>query len=199
MPSQRLVIVLTGVPGVGKTTVSERLVDMIGGLHIDLSAFAEGEGLVVGWDERRGTAVVDLNAVRERLDGVLNSTSGPLVIEGHFAADIVPSGIASFIFVLRRAPWVLRDELEARGYGREKVWENVEAELLGVCLVEAMEAYGPERVCEVDTTELTETEAAEAILSIMDGRVPCQRGTIDWLGRVESKWLLEGSECPTSS
>jgi adenylate kinase len=199
MPSPRLVLVLTGVPGVGKTTVSERLADMIGGAHIDLSAFAEGEGLTVGWDERRETAIVDMNAVRERLDRVLNSTSGPLVIEGHFAADVVPSDVASFIFVLRRAPWVLKDELEARGYGMEKVWENVDAELLGVCLVEAMEAYGTERVCELDTTDLTETETAEAILSMIDGRVPCQMGMIDWLGRVESEWLLEGSRCPTSS
>ena len=181
---------MTGVPGVGKTTVADRLAEGLGGVHIDLSNLAERENLITGWDEERGTAIVDLNGMRERLMQIHDSPKGPLIVEGHFAPDIVPSEVASFIFVLRRAPWRLKEELEARGYGREKVRENVEAELLGVCLVEAIEAYGPERICEIDTTGRTPEEIAEEILSIIDGGA-CDRGRIDWLGCAESERLLE--------
>jgi len=187
----RLFIVLTGVPGVGKSTVAEMLADRLGGAHIDLSDIAEKRGLITGWDEERETAIADIDRLRQQLTQIHDSSEGPLIVEGHFAADVVPPEAASFIFVLRRAPWRLKDELEARGYGKMKVRENVEAELLDVCLVGALEAHDPERVCEVDTTGRSWEDVVEEILSIINGDAVCRRGRIDWLGRAESKRLLE--------
>ncbi len=191
MSVPRLVIVLTGVPGVGKSTVSEMLAERLDGSHIDLSDLAERMGLITGWDEDRGTAIADLEGVRQRLTQIYDASEEPLVVEGHFTADVVPSEMASFIFVLRRAPWVLKEELEARGYGVEKVKENVEAELLDVCLVDALEAYGSDRICEVDTTGQTLKDIVEEILSIVKGDAECRRGKVDWLGHAEAKRLLE--------
>ena len=190
--TQGLVIVVTGVPGVGKTTVADGLAQRLGGRHINLSNLAEEWGLITGWDEGRETAIVDLDGMYERVMRLRDSSKGPLIIEGHFAPDVVPPEVASFIFVLRRAPWRLKVELEARGYGGEKVGENVDAELLGVSLVEAVEAYGPERVCEMDTTGRTPEEVVDAALSIIRGDGVCNRGLIDWLGRAEAGRLLEG-------
>lgn len=192
MSAQRLVIVLTGVPGVGKTTVAGMLAERLGGVHIALSDLAEREGFTTGRDEERGTAIADLDGLRRRLTEVLDSSEAPLIVEGHFAADVVPPEAASFIFVLRRAPWRLKKELGARGYGEEKVRENAEAELLDICLVEAIEAYGADRVCEIDTTDRTLEEIVGEALSIIDGDGACRRGHIDWLGRAESVGLLRG-------
>ena len=191
MPAQRMVVVLTGVPGVGKTTVARILAERLSGTHIDLSDLAERGGLITGWDEERGTAVADLDGMRDWLAQIRDSSKEPLIIGGHFAADVVPSEVASFVFVLRRAPWRLKEELEARGYGEEKVRENVEVELLDICLVEALGAYGPERVCEIDTTNRMPGEVVEEILSIISGDSICRRGYIDWLGCAESERLLE--------
>ena len=191
MSAPRMVVVLTGVPGVGKTTAAGMLAERLGGTHIDLSDLAEREGLITGWDEQRGTGVADLVGIRDRLAQIRGSSKEPLIVGGHFAADIIPPEKASFIFVLRRAPWRLKEELEARGYGEGKVRENVEAELLDVCLVEALEAYGPERVCEIDTTNRTPGEVVEEILSIISGEGTCRRGYIDWFGCAESEKLLE--------
>jgi len=191
MSAPRLVIVLTGVPGVGKSTVAEMLTEQLSGVHIDLSELAERMGLITGWDEERGTAIADLNGLRRRLKLIHDASEKPLIVEGHFAAEIVPSEAASFIFVLRRAPWRLKEELEARGYGEGKVRENVEAELLDVCLIEAIEAYGDERICEIDTTGRTREDVVEEILAVTKGDAACRRGQIDWLGRPESERLLE--------
>jgi len=182
--------VLTGVPGVGKTTVAEMLAERLGGVHIDLSALAEREGLISGWDDARGTATADLDGISELLAQIRSSSKEPLVVEGHFAPEVVPPEAASFTFVLRRAPWRLKQDLEARGYRPEKVRENVEAELIDVSLAEAVEAYGAERICEIDVTDRTVEEVLEEILSIIEGDGSCRRGHIDWLGRAESERLL---------
>lgn len=182
---------MTGVPGVGKTTIAEGLAERLGGVHIDLSNLAERENLITGRDEERDTAIVDLEGMRERLIQIGNFSKKPLIIEGHFVPDVVPSETASFIFVLRRAPWRLKEELEARGYNCEKLRENVEAELLGVSLVEAVEAYGHERICEIDTTGRTPEEVVEEALSIINGDIGCHRGQIDWLEYAETERLLE--------
>ena len=183
---------MTGVPGVGKTTVAGMLAERLGGTPIDLSRLAEREDLITGWDEERKTAIADLDRLRDRLLEIQASSGGPLIVEGHLAADVVPPEAASFVFVLRRAPWRLKEELEARGYEPGKVRENVEAELLDVCLAEAVEAYGPSRVCEIDTTDRTPEEVVEEVLSIINGDGVCRSGRIDWLGCTEAEGLLEG-------
>ena len=86
------------------------------------------------------------------------------------------------------------EELEARGYSEGKIRENVEAEMVDVCLVEAQGALGPERVCEIDTTDRTPDEVVEEIASIIRGRKPCVCCRVDWLSREETKRMLEGRD-----
>ncbi len=188
-PSGR-VIVLTGVPGVGKSSVARALARHLKGIHIDLTELALREGLTLGFNGERGAAIADVDGIKKRLKGLCDSSEGPLIIEGHFAHDVVPEEMASKVFVLRRAPWRLKLELENRGYGEMKVRENVEAELLDLSLIEALEAYGEEIVCEVDTTDLTLEEVAGEILSTIEGRIPCRRGFVDWLGHPKARELL---------
>lgn len=189
--SNRIVLVLTGVPGVGKSSVARILSKRLKGTHIDLTELALKENLTLGFDEDRGVQVADLERIRERLRELYDSSDGPMIVEGHFAHDVVPAEMASMVFVLRRAPWRLKSEFERRGYAKAKVRENLEAELLDLSLVEALEAYEEEIVCEIDTTDLALEEVAEEITSIMEGRIPCRRGFIDWLGHPISKVILE--------
>jgi adenylate kinase len=199
MSNQRQVILLMGVPGIGKTTIARLLADRMEGVHTDLSDLAKKEGIIKGFDERRKTSIVDLEGMRARLNPILEDGEKPLILDGHFAADIVPPPTVSYAFVLRKAPWKLKEELRVRGYSEEKVMENIEAELLDVCLVEAVEALGSERVCEIDTTGRTPEEAADEAIHIIQGLRPCRHGHIDWLGHAESRELLEEMGRCTSS
>ena len=185
---RRLIIAITGSPGVGKTTIARLLAKRLKALHIDLSKLAIERGLVEEWDGRRETAVVDIESVRREVERLLKS-HGRVVVEGHYAHDVVPGD--AWIFVLRREPWRLREELEHRGYGEGKVKENVEAELLDICLSEAVESHGAERIHEIDTTDKTAEEVVEEMIEVVEGRRPRRIGVVDWLGRPEAKNLLE--------
>lgn len=191
MSNTRKVILLTGVPGVGKTTIAALLSERLKGVHVNLSELALAEGLVTGYDSIRKTSIVDLERTTTRLMEIIREGRDPLVIEGHFSQDVVSPERVSNVFVLRRAPWRLKDELESRGYNPEKVKENVEAELLDVCLVEAIEAYGKEKVCELDTTDVEANEIIETITAVLRGERSCEIG-IDWLSHPESRELLGG-------
>ena len=191
MSNTRKVILLTGVPGVGKTTIAALLSERLKGVHVNLSELALAEGLVTGYDSIRETSIVDLERMTTRLMEIIREGRDPLVIEGHFSQDVVSPERVSNVFVLRRAPWRLKDELESRGYNPEKVKENVEAELLDICLVEAIEAYGKEKVCELDTTGIKPDEIIETITSVLRGERSCEIG-IDWLSHPEAKELLGG-------
>ncbi|MBA7476814.1 AAA family ATPase [archaeon] len=198
MSNTRKVILLTGVPGVGKTTIAALLSERLKGVHVNLSELALAEGLVTGYDSIRETSIVDLERTTTRLMEIIREGRDPLVIEGHFSQDVVSPERVSNVFVLRRAPWRLKDELESRGYNPEKVKENVEAELLDVCLVEAIEAYGKEKVCELDTTDVEANEIIETITSVLRGERSCEVG-IDWLSHPEARELLGGDRQSTSS
>lgn len=190
MPGRRRVFIITGVPGVGKTTVGRMLSELLGGIHVDLSGLAIEKSLIAGYDEARGTSIADVDGMRAELAEMLGSGEGSLIIDGHYAPEVVPSEVVSFAFVLRRAPWILKEELRARGFPEEKVRENVEAELLDICLFDAIGALGPGRVCEVDTTGRTPREVVDEVASIINGGEPCRHGLVDWLGCPQARSLL---------
>ena len=192
MSNKREVILITGVPGVGKTTIASLLSERLHATHINLSEYALTEGLVIDYDIERDTGVVDLERTTTRLMEVIKGGQSPLIVEGHFSQDVVPPDSVTLVFVLRRAPWRLKDELEARGYKPEKVKENVEAELLDVCLAESIEAYGEEKVCELDTTGTKPNEIVETAIAVLGGR-PCGK-KVDWLSHPEARGLLGGGD-----
>ena len=67
MSRRRWVYILTGVPGVGKTTIARILTDLLEGIHIDLSELAESKGIILGFDEMRTTSIVNLKGIRVEL------------------------------------------------------------------------------------------------------------------------------------
>lgn len=190
--AERRVVVIAGVPGVGKSTVAVAVAERLGCPVIGVSELAVKEGALLGRDEDRDTDIVDLPRLKEIIAEAVSATEGPIIVEGHYAYDVVPSDLVSHALILRRAPWILKEELRERGYSNEKISENVEAELLDVPLVEAIEALGPDLVCEADTTGRTPEETVGEVLGIVEGSIPCRRNLVDWLGSPETRALLEG-------
>ena len=165
------------------------LADEIDGRHIELSDYSESLGLVMSEDTEMDTGVIDLDALRMKIGAELKATDGAVVLSGHYAHEVAPPGMTVMVFVLRRAPWALAEVLHGRGYREAKVWENVEAEIMGVCAAEAAETH--KKVCEIDT-ESTPEECLDKMLRSLRGKAMCD-GPIDWLSHPRTMELIKRS------
>jgi len=184
-------IVVTGTPGVGKTRFSRVLARKLGAVHIDLGLLATREKLTVGYDRLRQTYIVDTEKMARALKEVLRCFSGSVVLDGHFAADVVPSELLEMVFVLRCDPEKLKRRLRRRKVPERKIAENVRAEILDVCLWDAAKNYGLERVCEIDVSTKKTVAAVAQALKVLENRSKRQVGIVDWLGLLERQGLLE--------
>ncbi|MCS7120423.1 MAG: adenylate kinase family protein [Nitrososphaerota archaeon] len=187
----RRVIIVTGTPGVGKSSVSAALAERINAHHISLGRLVTEERLYTGLDKDRDTLIADLDRVSERVRKILNEVHGDIIIEGHYAVDVVDPKNVHMIFVLRRDPEELTRVLKNRNYNECKIKENVAAEILDVCLYEAVNRCGLEKVCEVNMTGKNVNEAVEEIIEILEGKREKRVGIVDWLGKLEAEDKLD--------
>jgi adenylate kinase len=81
--------------------------------------------------------------------------------------------------------------MKKRDYSAAKLWENLASEILDVCLIEALQEHGKEKVCELDITGKTVNVIANEILSILDEKKSCPVGIVDWLGMLETQGILD--------
>jgi adenylate kinase len=178
------VLVVTGTPGVGKTEVSKALVERLGGLYISLTDIVKQENLQLDVDLERDTVVADLRRLSDRVRAIINSSSSDIVVDGHYASEVVSSEVVSYAFVLRIEPDKLRQRLRERGYSEGKVLENLASEVLDVCLSDAVTRYGVEKVDEIEVTYKDVDEVIEEIIDVLNGRKKAKSGKVDWLGKL---------------
>lgn len=185
------VIIISGCPGTGKTTLSSGLASVLGVEIISLGELVEREGLYSGVDSDRYTKVADLDRLVPRVVKLIEEAGGRVIVEGHYA-DIVPSKFVDVAIVLRTHPEVLGRRLEAKGWSERKVRENVQAEILGSCTFDALEAYGGKNVYEIDTSNISEGETVSLAQRIIDEKPSEYRaGRIDWLSLLDADDQLE--------
>jgi len=187
--STRLIVV-TGTPGVGKTKFSRALAKKLGGVHIDLGLLATREKLTIGFDRLRRTHIVDARRMARALKELLANLSGDVVLDGHFAADVVPSELLDIVFVLRCNPEKLKKRLRLREVPERKIAENVRAEILDVCLWDAVNKFGLERVCEIDVSMMKTAAAVAQAVRVLENRAKKRVGIVDWLGLLEKQGLV---------
>ena len=186
------IILITGTPRVGKTSISHLLTSKLNALYVNLTELALQEKLIIGKDEQRNSIIVDETQMRHKITQIIsNSNKQDIIIDGHYAVNIVPKNLATHVFVLRRNPVELRKLMEQSGFSDRKLWENLASEILDVCLVDALKAIDEGKVCELDVTEKSVEEAVDEILNILNGNKQCCVGIVDWLGKLESEGLLD--------
>jgi adenylate kinase len=158
---------------------------------ISLGELVEREGLYSAVDTDRDTKVADLDRLVPRVVELIGKAGESVIVEGHYA-DIVPSRFVDVVIVLRTCPEVLSKRLEAKGWSERKVRENVQAEILGSCTFNALEAYGSKRVFEIDTSNLSEEETVSLARRIIDEKPKeCRAGRINWLSLLDADDQLE--------
>jgi adenylate kinase len=185
------VILITGTPCTGKTTTAKQLTAKLDALYINLTDYAKTYQLTQGEDKERKTIIIDEEKMRTKLAQTINSTDKTnIVIDGHYAAAVTPAELATKVFVLRRNPKELKQFMEKCGFEGIKLWENLSAEILDVCLIEAMLTQAG-KICELDVTGKTVEAVINEIMDVLEKGKKCYAGYVDWLGMLEREGLTD--------
>ncbi|NYB51617.1 MAG: AAA family ATPase [Methanobacteriaceae archaeon] len=176
-----MIILVTGTPGTGKTTISTLLSEKLGCLLVDINQLVEEKHLYTGLDPEKGYKVVDMDALKKELQKIVDKSddlirNSCVIIEGHLS-HYFPQ--ADLVVVFRTEPLILEKRLQERGWRDVKIRENLEAEALDLCTWEAYQIHG-EKVHEVDTTKITHSGAVNTVLDIISGKKSLKPGKIDF-------------------
>ncbi len=150
------IIAISGTPGTGKTKVAKELAKRLGWKLIELNKLAEDMSLYSGYDRKRKCKIVDIGRVKKEIEKIAKVNKN-LILESHYAHEMP----CDFVVILRTNPGELRKRMKAKGWSREKIGENIEAEIMEVCKTEALE-HG-KNVLEIDTTGKKAERVAEEI------------------------------------
>ena len=183
------VIIVTGTPGTGKTTLASVLAKVIGADNINLTQYVSRHKLYSGIDGQRGTKIIDMAKTRTRLKKELGAMSA-LVLDTHIPDEIVAKAMVRRVFVLRCHPRILEDRLRAKKWRADKVRENVLAEIVDSCLNDAVKHYGWRKVIQFDTSRVNIQNCIVLAKRSLLGR-PVRRIKIDWLAELEKEGLLD--------
>jgi adenylate kinase len=186
------VILVTGTPCVGKTTTAKQLATKLNAVYINLTEYTKTNNLTLGVDKRRQTTIINEKALKQQLVETINATNNAnVIIDGHYAAAVVPKRYVTHIFVLRRNPIELRKLMEKTGFQGAKLWENLASEILDICLVEAVQEHDNSKLCELDVTGKTVKAVVNEILAILNENKKCRMDHVDWLGLLEAQGLID--------
>jgi adenylate kinase len=183
------VILITGTPCVGKTTTAKQLATKLNADYINLTDFAKTNNLTLGEDKKRNTTIINEKAMQHKLAETINATDNAnIIIDGHYASAVTPPNLTTHVFVLRRNPKELKQLMQKCGFEGAKLWENLSAEILDTCLIEAIQTQQG-KVCELDATGKTVEETVSEIMDVLEKGKKCYSGIVDWLGMLEKEGL----------
>ncbi len=175
-----MILLITGTPGTGKSTVSRLLAEQLSLPLIDLNKLIEHEHLYTGHHPKWGFKIVNLDAMCNRVTEIVNSSRNKenlVIVEGHLSHYCEE---ADLVIVLRAHPSLLRKRLQDKGFNDAKVRENIEAEALDICTFEAFQIH-KDKVNEIDTSYRSPQEVLDLIIKVITGEEHFPVGGVDFL------------------
>jgi adenylate kinase len=185
---QRSVVVVTGTPGTGKTTVSKSLARLLHADYLSLTKLIIDNRLQSGVDRERRTRIVDLNTTRARLRKSLRGSEAVTIIDTH-VADAIPREYVKKVIVLRCHPSILEARLRKKAWSARKVQENVLAEILDSCYMTAAEYYGAKKTVQLDTSRNKIAETVNQCEALLKKQSPGNL-RVDWIAVLDREHRL---------
>jgi adenylate kinase len=189
----RIRVVITGTPGVGKHTTAKFVANKLGRATkvIDINKIAIDERAILEKDDCYGVVDVNVKKLTKLIAEELIKKED-LIIVGHLAPYILkPTSRIDLVVVLRRSPYELTRVLEERKYPPNKIRDNVASEILGISLYDTLKAVRRHKIAEFDTTGKTPQNTADQVISLLLKKSEREVGIIDWLSLVYNKKDLQ--------
>ena len=132
-----MIVIVTGTPGTGKTKLAKEISRKSGLKYVDVKEFIRKNKLAFEYDKERKCAVVDEKKLAKELI-VLIKKNKNLVIDSHLS-HFIPPKYVDLCIVTTCDLKTLAKRLKKRGYSKQKIRENLDAEIFDTCKTEAEE------------------------------------------------------------
>jgi adenylate kinase len=167
-----MIIAISGTPGTGKTVVARLLARKLDANLISIHDIIGQKKIPYKQDRIRNTKIVDVKKLQQVVNRLIINNKMNL-IEGHLSHLLN----ADKVFVLRCNPIVLKKRLGRRDWTRNKISENVLAEML-----DEIAAASPKHF-EIDTSRTNAKQVADEIMRIIKSPKYYKNPKINWLDR----------------
>ena len=179
------VILVTGVPGSGKSTLSSALGKELGCKVVNVTELVKRKEFYTEIEKDEcgnDLYVVNMDSLAEY---VLN-LDGCVIVEGVVVDFVPPEGVKKVIYLQANVKDLI-SRMEKRGYCKEKICSNLEAELIGSYLLMLKGIYGKRVIC-VNTSR----PFHDVLLNIKRA-IECER--LECSPHSEEEWRLFASYC----
>ena len=151
-------ILVTGTPGVGKTTFAEELAKSLQFTHINSTQLIKEHNFLESYDEKLDTHVLDEDKYLDELETIFgDSCSESHILDSHYCG-LYPERWFQLVIVLRTDSDELAKRLQARNYNDLKLKENLEAEIFQVISDDAKESYKSDIILELPSNTTDDIE-----------------------------------------
>lgn len=155
-------ILITGTPGVGKTSLALLLTDRLNELttnkqftYINIGKLITDKKLYTEWNEEFDVPEFDEDLVDKELDPLI--AEGGCILDFHSSYFILEDWV-KLIVLLRCDNTILYDRLNARGYSEKKIKENIECEIMEVTAEEVKDNFAEEKIIELRNEQIEDME-----------------------------------------
>lgn len=167
-----MILAISGTPCTGKTSVAKILSKKLNANLISIGKLEVRHE----WDKKRRTRIVDVKDLQKAVNRHLEKRKLN-VVEGHLSHLLN----ADVVIVLRCNPSELEKRMKRKRWSKDKIVENIQAEILDEITIESMEKHG-KRVYEIDTSRRNPESVALIIKKLLNNLRTKQyrAGKIDW-------------------
>ena len=130
-------IIITGSVCSGKTSIAKEIAKEKNYTYIDINYLIKKHKLYDYYDKKLKTYIVDIKKLNKFLIRLIKDSSKSRVIDSHLS-HYLPSKYVDLCIVTKCNIKELKKRLEKRKYSKQKIRENLDAEILDVCLIEAL-------------------------------------------------------------
>jgi len=144
-----MIIIVSGTPGTGKTTLSRKLAAKLKYDYIDVKKAIAENKLKEKYDKKRRTYAVDVKKLNKILISLIKKNKD-LIIDSHLS-HYLPEKYVDLCIITKCNLKELEKRLKKKRYNKSKIRENLDCEIFDICLNEAKEAK--HKILIVDTTK----------------------------------------------
>ena len=143
-------IIVSGSVATGKTTLAKKLSKLLNYRYIGIKELLKKNKLVIGYDKKRKAKIVDDYKFVNAVVKIIKQNKNGLIIDSHLS-HLIPSKYIDLCIITKCNLKVLKKRLENNGYDKDKVMDNLETEIMDICLNEAYE--NKHNVLVIDSTK----------------------------------------------